>query len=346
MTELAFSSLHGAAILFEHGAVLRLNDRMKQVYPDLKAGDPVPQELLHAQEPEVAGAVVPIGRTWLALVTPVACREGAALHVQLDPLRPEVSANVHLEVAVRNFLQQLSAGKDAVIERGILEENPEVEQYFSGINHQVCRLQKALDECDTRSAGEGGVLLRQAVDFSALFERVCREIEGLQAYLGLGFSWEISRKGGVRPIFVRGDERMLERGLLYLFHQGVELAQKAAAQPEIMLRLTQRKERVQLTLSGSWGVLDRLFRNEQEQLIRAQALHMAQQLICDSGGVLLYAAGKDSTVFHLTLPAAKADAGRIFSPGVVIDRPDDYPASLVVLSDILAQEVYSPQHLD
>jgi hypothetical protein len=347
MAELDFSSLEGAALLYEDSAVTRLNDMMKQVYPNLKAGDAVPPELLHAHQPEVAGALVPIGDAWLALVMPAQCREGAALRLRLNPVRTERMANAHLEFAVRNFIQQLSAGKDAMIDTGLAEENPEVAQYLTGVNYQLCRLQKALDQCEAPANEKRSALLRPVVDFSALFEQVCLEIEGLQAQLDVSFSREISGAGRSRPIFVRGDKAVLEKCLLYLFHQGVKLAKRDSTQHRISLRLTEERRQVRVTLSGSWGVVDRAYLFDHEnQMVREEGLHVAQQLLFDSGGALLHVVRGESTVFHLTLPAANMSAGRIFSPHIMIDRPSDYAASLVILSDLLPEEVYSPLLID
>ena len=347
MTELDFSSLDGAALLHEDGVVMQLNDMMQQVYPDLKAGVPGPQELLYAQQPEVFKAMVSIGDAWLALVMPMQCREGTALRLQLTPLRPHDFSDAHLEFAVRNFIQQLSVGKDSVIDKGLVEDNPEFERYLTGLNHQVCRLQKALDQCALPATEGESKLLQPAVDFSALFEKVCCEIEGLQEYLNLSFSWEIIGEGRGRPIFVRGDITVLEKCLFYLFHQGVRLLQKNTAQRQISLRLTQEQGRVRVMLGGSWDVVNRMFQFEQEsQLVRVEGLHMAQKLVSNTSGVLLYVVKNDSTVFHLILPAAKMDTGRICSPRAMVDQLSDYPASLVVLSDILPKEVYSPLLID
>ena len=347
MAELDFFSLEGAVLVYEDGVVLQLNEMMGQVYPELNIGDPVPPELLHALEPEVSGAVVAIGDDWLALVMALLCRQGAALRLKLTSLRQSHGSSSHLEFAVRNFIQQASVGKSAIIDKGLAEENPEVAQYLTGMNHQLCRLQKALDLCEPSSVESRGGLLRPVVDFTALYERVCLELAGLQEHLKLRFSWEITGQGRGRPLFVQGDEKVLEKSLLYLFHQGAELSRTVAGERNISFQLTREQGRIRVILSGSWRAVDQKLRFEQsDQLVQDGGLQIAQQLLTGAGGALLYVASGGSIVFHLTLPMAKADTGRVFSPAAMVERPSDYPMSLVVLSDMLPQEVYSPLFID
>ena len=347
MTELDFFSLEGAALVYESGAVLQMNDMMQQVYPELHVGDAMPPELFHIVEAQSSDAVVSIGDSWLARVTLVPCREGEAMRLQLSPLRTETSVNGHLEFAVRNVIQQISAGKNLLLDKGLAEASPELEQYLSGINQQVCSLQKALDQCELSPNGGRCSLLRPAVDFTALLERVCLEIEGLQEALRIRFSREITGGGNGRPLFVRGDEPALEKCLLYLLHQGISLMKAADGERYVTLRLLQQQGQIRVMLSGSWREIDPMTQFEQSnQFIRIGGLQIARQLAADSGGALLSMVHGESTVFCLMLPAAKMDSGRIFSPAAVIDRSADYSASLVVLSDLLPQEVYSPLLID